>query len=157
MGLKVVDTLLYQDNLSSISLEKNGRASSGKRTRHIDIRYFFVKDRLQSEGIKIHHCPTELMVADFFTKPLQGGLFSKFRDVILGYTHTASLSPDPPHVTEERVGNDSVQFTQEVTEDTETEEHEEPSTDGEWHTVIKKKKYKSVPFTRVLKNESATN
>ena len=44
--LKVTDNLLYQDNISSILLEKNGRQSSTKRTRHIDIRCFFVKDRV---------------------------------------------------------------------------------------------------------------
>ena len=75
--LKVVDTLLYQDNLSSISLEMNGRASSGKRTRHIDIRYFFVAvDRVAGGQLRIEHCPMDDMPADFFTKPLQGSKFS---------------------------------------------------------------------------------
>jgi hypothetical protein len=43
-GYGVEDSLVYQDNQSAILLEKNGRASSGKRTRHINIRYFFVTD-----------------------------------------------------------------------------------------------------------------
>ena len=46
------------------------------------------------------------MLADFFTKPLQGAQFKKFRDVILGYEHVDSLTrPSPPATTEERVGD----------------------------------------------------
>jgi hypothetical protein len=36
---------------------------------------FVVKDRVDSEGIDIVYCPTEQMLTDFFTKPLQGSLF----------------------------------------------------------------------------------
>jgi hypothetical protein len=82
-GQKVSDSMLYQDNMSSILLEKNGRKSSTKRTRHINIRYFFVQDRVASGEVKIEHCPTLEMLADFFTKPLQGGLFYKMRDQIM--------------------------------------------------------------------------
>jgi hypothetical protein len=39
-------------------MEKNGKASSGKRTRHINIRYFFVADRVQSNEVTIEYCPT---------------------------------------------------------------------------------------------------
>ena len=43
-GYGIIENLLLQDNKSSILLERNGRASSGKRTRHINIRYFFIMD-----------------------------------------------------------------------------------------------------------------
>jgi hypothetical protein len=89
-GIAVVDTVLYQDNMSSMLLEKNGRASSGKRTRHIDIRFYFVKDRVANGDLRIEHCPTEDMVADYFTKPLQGAAFYKLRDLIM---NIASSSP----------------------------------------------------------------
>lgn len=82
-GLEVVESILYQDNMSSMLLEKNGRRSSTKRTRHINIRYFFVKDRVDSGEVRIVHCPTKEMVADYFTKPLQGALFYKLRDYIM--------------------------------------------------------------------------
>ncbi len=36
-GYNVADNVVYQDNLSAILLERNGCASSGRRTRHIDI------------------------------------------------------------------------------------------------------------------------
>ena len=70
-------------------------------------RYFWIKDRLSSEGITIKYCPTEKMVADFFTKPLLGSLFRKFRDVILGYKHISSLDEvDGNKLSEERVKNE---------------------------------------------------
>jgi hypothetical protein len=82
-GFNVDDSILYQDNMSAMLLEKNGRMSSGKRTKHINIRYFFVKDRVDSKDITIIHCPTGEMLADYFTKPLQGSLFRRMRDLIM--------------------------------------------------------------------------
>jgi hypothetical protein len=64
-------------------LMKNGKMSSGKRTKHFDIRYFYVKDLIDRGVINVSHCMSEDMIADFFTKPLQGKRFDKFRDVIL--------------------------------------------------------------------------
>ncbi len=43
-GYGVIKNLLLQDNKSSILLERNGKASSGKRMRHINIQYFFITD-----------------------------------------------------------------------------------------------------------------
>ena len=104
-GYAVKESILEQDNESAIKLEKNGRASAGPRSRHIDIRYFWIKDRTKAAGIKIRHCPTAQMLGDFFTKPLQGSLFRKFRDAILGYSHVDSLKDDSTMPTEERVGD----------------------------------------------------
>ena len=106
-GYRIPGTKFAQDNQSAIRLEKNGRASAGKQSRHVDIRYFFIKDRVKQENIKIHYCPTEEMLADFYTKPLQGGLFNKFRDVLLGHKPLSSLqNPTCDSSTrEERVGN----------------------------------------------------
>ncbi len=81
----------HQDNQSSMRMEKNGRKSAGPRSRHIDIRYFFIKDRIEQGEINLIYCPSEEMVADFFSKPLQGGLFRKFRDVVMGITHPSSV------------------------------------------------------------------
>jgi hypothetical protein len=77
---------VYQDNISAIRLHTNGRLSSGQNTRHIHIRYFFMKDRIMNDEVSIVYCPTEEMIADFFTKPLQGEIFMKFRNLILGIT-----------------------------------------------------------------------
>ena len=74
-GHSTMDTVVYQDNQSAMLMEKNGRASSSKRTRHINIRFFFVADRVAAKEIAIEYCPTGDMIADYFTKPLQGSLF----------------------------------------------------------------------------------
>ena len=83
-GYEVVDNVLYQDNRSAMLLEKNGKASSSKRTKHINIRYFFITDRIAKGELKIEWCPTADMVGDYMTKPLQGALFRRFRDLIMG-------------------------------------------------------------------------
>jgi hypothetical protein len=70
-GFEIGDNVIYQDNQSAMLLEKNGKASSGWRTRHIDIRYFFVTDRVENNEMRIEYCPTGDMVADFFMTPLQ--------------------------------------------------------------------------------------
>jgi hypothetical protein len=85
-GYNVEDNILFQDNRSAILLEKNGRTSSSKRTKHINVRYYFVTDRMAKGELKVQWCPTDTMVADFMTKPLQGKLFRRFRDIILGLT-----------------------------------------------------------------------
>ena len=44
---------IHQDNQSAMKLENNGRGSSGKRTRHINIRYFFITDRVGKGEVEI--------------------------------------------------------------------------------------------------------
>ena len=87
-GYDVVDNILFQDNKSAILLEKNGKASSSKRTKHINIRYFFITDRARNGEVSIDWCPTGEMVGDYMTKPLQGALFRRFRDIIMGIAPT---------------------------------------------------------------------
>ncbi len=61
-----------------MSLEKNERATSSKRTKHIKAKYFLIEDYYDAEEIDIKFCPTDEMWADILTKPLQG---QKFRDM----------------------------------------------------------------------------
>ena len=72
----------HQDNKSTIALAEKGRSTSN-RTRHIAIRYFFVHDRIKSGEVQLEHLPTEQMLADFLSKPLQGELFRTLRDRLL--------------------------------------------------------------------------
>ena len=81
-GIDLKESTLDQDNTSAMKMERNGRDSCSQRSRHIDIRYFWIKDRLQNETNKLEYCPTEMMLVDFFIKPLKGAVFHKFRDVI---------------------------------------------------------------------------
>lgn len=69
-GFCVTNNIVYQDNQSSIKLENNGRGSSGKHSRHINICYFFVTDRVAQGDLSIKYCPTDMLIADFYTKPL---------------------------------------------------------------------------------------
>ena len=83
-GYQVNDNVLLQDNKSAMLLIKNGTASSSKCTKHINISYFFITDRVANGEVTIEWCPTAEMVGDYMTKPLQGNLFKKFRDIIMG-------------------------------------------------------------------------
>jgi len=64
-------------------LAENGKSSSSKRTRHLNVRYYFITDKIKKGHVKVAFCPTQDMVADFFTKPLQGNLFVRMRKRIL--------------------------------------------------------------------------
>ena len=83
-GYQVTDNVIFQDNKSTMLLERNGKQSSSKRTKHINVRYFFITDRISKGEIRVEWCPTGNMVADFMTKPLQGSTFKRFRDLIMG-------------------------------------------------------------------------
>ena len=83
-GHEIRSNVYYQDNESAMKIEMNGRKSCGEKSRHIHIRYFFIKDIIQMENIEIKHCKTDKMLADYYTKPLQGALFQKMRDRIMG-------------------------------------------------------------------------
>ena len=81
-----------------MQLETNGALSSSKRTKHINVRYYFIKDYVDKGEIHIIHCPTKIMVADNFTKHLQGSKFVQFRDVIMRTKCFDSLNKE--HVAE---------------------------------------------------------
>ncbi len=70
---------LYQDNISTQLLMKNGKFLSGKKTKHIKAKLFFIKDKVEEEEIKVMDCPSKKMWADVLTKPLQGMAFRKMQ------------------------------------------------------------------------------
>ena len=84
-GYQLGEVVIYQDNQSTISLMKKGHGASN-RSRHINIRYFFMKEREASGEVRIVYKPTGGMLADILTKPLQGELFRKFRRELLGFS-----------------------------------------------------------------------
>jgi hypothetical protein len=83
------DVVIEQDNTSTIQLENNGQASSTKRTRHINIRYFYVTSKIKSGSIRVIYHPTKQMVSDYLTKPLQGSLFRTHRNSIMGHDESS--------------------------------------------------------------------
>ena len=76
---------IFQDNKSTIALANKGRSTS-ERTRHINVRYFFVHQFIESNEVKITYLPTDLMVADALTKPLTGALFETHKLAMIGGT-----------------------------------------------------------------------
>ena len=89
-GYKLEDNILCQDNRSAISSEENGKESSGKRTRHIDTRCFFLTDRIKMKEPRVAHAGTEDVIADCFTKPLQGKQFKKMRKLTMNEPQNVS-------------------------------------------------------------------
>ena len=84
-GYELKDNVIYQDNKSAILMEKNGRNSCTGNSRHINIRYFWIKDKVDSGEVRVDYTPTHLMLADYFTKPLMGTLFIKLREYVMGW------------------------------------------------------------------------
>ncbi len=61
-------TDLFEDNQGTIAMAKNPVSHS--RTKHIDIKYHYVREAIQEKAIQVTYCPTENMLADLLTKPL---------------------------------------------------------------------------------------
>jgi hypothetical protein len=83
-GLQVTRNVIFQDNESAELLEVNGKKSSSKRTRHINIRYFLVTDAIAKEECEVKWISRDYMFADYFTKAQQGAEFRVMRDFIMG-------------------------------------------------------------------------
>ena len=81
-GYEMKPAVLHQDNQSAIVLAEKGRLNHQK-TRHVNIRYFGIIDLVERKEVNIVYTPTEEMIADFFTKPLQGMSFNKARSAIM--------------------------------------------------------------------------
>ncbi|GJX60538.1 hypothetical protein Tco_0291928 [Tanacetum coccineum] len=68
---------IFCDNTSSIAISNNPVLHS--RTKHIDIRYHFIKDHILKEDIELHFIPTEYQLADIFNKPLDEPTFTRLK------------------------------------------------------------------------------
>ena len=84
-GITTPPLTVYQDNQSTVKLIEKGRPA-GEQTRHIGIGFFWLNDLVTRGIVHVTYCPTLNMLADFFTKPLQGSLFQTMRDHVLGNT-----------------------------------------------------------------------
>jgi hypothetical protein len=82
-GYEVTHNILFQDNKSTILLAKNGRWSSSKRTKHINNRFFLVKDKIDRGELEVQHCGTKEMWSDMLTKPLQGKAYCEQRSNLM--------------------------------------------------------------------------
>ncbi|GJX40746.1 hypothetical protein Tco_0255736 [Tanacetum coccineum] len=66
---------IFYDNTSAIAISNNPVLHS--KTKHIDIRYHFIKDHILKVDIELHFVPTALQLADIFIKPLVEPSFTK--------------------------------------------------------------------------------
>ena len=82
-GFQVETNIVYQDNQSTMKLEENGKESSGKRSQHFNVKYFYVTDLIKKNELKIVYCPSDIMIADYMTKPLVGSKFNYFKKAIM--------------------------------------------------------------------------
>jgi hypothetical protein len=77
-GQELELTVIHCDNQSCIKLSENPVFHD--RSKHIEIRYHFIRDRVQKGAVQLQYIPTEEQLADIFTKPLVKGKFVFFRD-----------------------------------------------------------------------------
>ena len=67
-GYGIKDNIVYQVNQSSMKLEQNGKTSSTKNSRHMEIRYYFITDNIRRNKLSIKYCPTGSILDDYYTK-----------------------------------------------------------------------------------------
>ena len=80
---KLRPTWLLGDNQATIFTANNPETS--QRSKHLEIRWFRVRDYVQNQTLRVRHIPTGGNVADFFTKSLQGpDSFERFRRQLMG-------------------------------------------------------------------------
>jgi hypothetical protein len=65
------------DSTSDISVAKNTVLHS--RTKHIEVRYHFLRDNVENGNIDLIHVPTEKQLTDILTKPLDQAIFARLR------------------------------------------------------------------------------
>jgi hypothetical protein len=82
-GYNITENMVKRDNMSSMKLEMNGKTSSGKRTRHFNIKFFHITDLIERKEANIEYCPTDDMLGDYMSKPTTGAKFQKFRKSIM--------------------------------------------------------------------------
>jgi hypothetical protein len=64
--------------MSAMLFEANGKASSSRQTKHMKVKYFFVKDNINHGEVVVKQCHTKQMWTDINTKPKQGLVFRVF-------------------------------------------------------------------------------
>ena len=78
-----IRSIIYEDNQGCIALSKNH--IHHKRTKHINIKYHFVREKVESKEVILEYIPTQYQLADLLTKPLPNNRHSMLRNKVLGY------------------------------------------------------------------------
>jgi hypothetical protein len=74
-------TTIYEDNQSTIKMTE--QPGEHRRTKHIDIRHHFIREKVESNEIRVEYCPTAQQVADIMTKALPKDKYIAARDRLL--------------------------------------------------------------------------
>jgi len=74
--------VIFGDNQGAIALSKN--PVNRQRSKHIDVRYHFIRDEINNGKVVVQYCPTADMVADIMTKPVTKAKLENFRDFLFG-------------------------------------------------------------------------
>ena len=113
-GYPITDNVVWQDNEGAEKIAKNGKLSCSSRSRHISIKFFWIADRVKQSKMAIQHCPTDIMLADYFTKPLQSKKFRMFRQVVMGWERVDILwdkiGPDNKLLTDDAASKERVEI-----------------------------------------------
>jgi len=82
LGFDFIGITVHEDNKSVLDLIHRGNATN-KGSKHIKMRYFFVKQHVDAKEIEVKWCPTKVMLADVLTKPMVGDMYKNLRDCIV--------------------------------------------------------------------------
>ena len=77
-------TIIHEPNQGCIGISENPVLH--KRTKHIDIRYHFIREKVERGDVKLQYLPTEHQLADIMTKPLPKPRIMRLRSKIMGYS-----------------------------------------------------------------------
>lgn len=78
IGIELDKVIINEDNTGTISLAKNKRKDG--RTKHVDIKHYFITDKIKEGLVDLRYLKTEEQLADTMTKPLGRVKFEKFRE-----------------------------------------------------------------------------
>lgn len=76
-----ISVILNADNQSAIQMVKNGQMS--KRSKHIEVRYHFISEKVNEGLVKLEYCSSENQIADILTKPLNVNKFARFKSQLV--------------------------------------------------------------------------
>lgn len=80
IGIPFVPFTIYEDNIPCIRISEEPREH--QRTKHIDVRYMYIRDLIKEKKVKLKYIKSEDQLADFFTKPLQTTRFNNLKKMI---------------------------------------------------------------------------
>jgi hypothetical protein len=80
LELLTYPTILHEDNQACIAISKNPERHA--RTKHIEVKYHFIRDLVENGVVKLEYCNTVNQIADVLTKPLTFVDFDRHRKAL---------------------------------------------------------------------------